>query len=294
MNNLKQRLIRRIRKITFEGSVIYLLTVVLMLFSILPLVYLISSAFKPLDEILRFPPRFFVRKPTLDNFSSLVISLSSSSVPFLRYIYNSLITTIFTVAATVVVSILGAYGIVIHAPKGSAILMQVVIGALMFSPYVTQIPNYLVVTGLGFFDSYAALIIPKIAIAYNFFLMERFMRGVPKTLIESARMDGAGELRICFKIVSPLLKPAVATLIVLSFISSWNDGFSPLVFIVSQAMKTLPVAMATIAGGVGVTDLGRVGATMAAALITTIPTIILFTIMQGKVMKTMAHSGIKS
>ncbi len=294
MNDMRRWFRRKLLGMTFEGTVLYIITVALMLFSILPLIYLISSAFKPLDEILRFPPRFFVRKPTFDNFSALLISLGSNAVPFLRYVYNSLLTTVLTVSATVIISILGAYGIVIHAPKGSAILMQIVIGALMFSPYVTQIPNYLVVTGLGLFNSYGALIIPKIAMAYNFFLMERFMRGVPRTLIESARMDGAGELRICFRIVSPLLKPAIATLIVLSFISSWNDGFSPLVFIVSQAMKTLPVAMATIAGGVGVTDLGRVGATMAAALLTTMPTIIVFTVMQGKVMKTMAHSGIKA
>lgn len=294
MSNIRRWIRRKIIGMTFEGTVLYIITIALMLFSILPLIYLVSSAFKPLDEILRFPPRFFVRKPTFDNFSALLISLGSNAVPFLRYVYNSLLTTVLTVTATVFVSILGAYGIVIHVPKGSAFMIQIVIGALMFSPYVTQIPNYLVVTGLGLFNSYSALIIPKIAVAYNFFLMERFMRGVPKTLIESARMDGAGELRICFRIVSPLLKPAIATLIVLSFISSWNDGFSPLVFIVSQAMKTLPVAMATIAGGVGVTDLGRVGATMAAALLTTMPTIIVFTVMQGKVMKTMAHSGIKA
>lgn len=294
MNKLVMQLRRKIKKITFEDVVLNSITIILMLFSILPLIYLVSSAFKPLDEILRFPPRFFVRKPTFENFSALLISLGSSTVPFLRYVFNSIYTTVITVAATVLISILGAYGIVVHAPKGSSVLIQIVIGALMFSPYVTQIPNYLVVTGLGLFDTYGALIIPKIAVAYNFFLMERFMRGVPRTLIESARIDGAGELRVCFGIVSPLLKPAIATLVVLSFISSWNDGFSPLVYIVSQAMKTLPVAMSTIAGGVGVSDLGRVGATMAAALLTTMPTIIVFTAMQGKVMKTMAHSGIKA
>ncbi len=284
----------RIDKLTFEDTVIYVFTVALMLFSILPLIYLINSAFKPLDEILRFPPRFFVRKPTMDNFSNLLVSMSSSVVPFLRYIFNSLYTTVITVMGTVLISTVGAYGIVIHRPKGSAVIMQIVIAALMFSPYVTQIPNYLVVTQLGMFNSYAALIIPKLAIAYNFFLMERFMRGIPMSLVESARIDGASELRICFRIVMPLLKPAVATLIVLSFISSWNDAFSPLVFITSQEKKTLPVALSTIAGGVGVTDLGRVGATMAASLLVTLPTIIVFTAMQGKVMKTMAYSGIKA
>lgn len=294
MINIRSWYRNKINKLTFEDTVIYIITVLLMLFSLLPLIYLVNSAFKPLDEILRFPPRFFVRKPTMDNFANLLVSLSSSVVPFLRYLFNSIYTTVLTVAGTVLISTVGAYGIVIHSPKGSKFIMQVVIGALMFSPYVTQIPNYLVVTNLGMFNTYAALIIPKLAIAYNFFLMERFTRGVPMTLVESARIDGASEVRTCFQIVMPLLKPAVATLVVLSFISSWNDGFSPLVFITSQERKTLPVALSTIAGGVGVTDLGRVGATMAAALIVTLPTIIVFTAMQGKVMKTMAHSGIKA
>ncbi|MHB8961860.1 MAG: carbohydrate ABC transporter permease [Saccharofermentanales bacterium] len=294
MINIRTWYRNKINKLTFEDTVIYIITVLLMLFSLLPLIYLVNSAFKPLDEILRFPPRFFVRKPTMDNFANLLVSLSSSVVPFLRYLFNSIYTTVLTVAGTVLISTVGAYGIVIHSPKGSKFIMQVVIAALMFSPYVTQIPNYLVVTNLGMFNTYAALIIPKLAIAYNFFLMERFTRGVPMTLVESARIDGASEVRTCFQIVMPLLKPAVATLVVLSFISSWNDGFSPLVFITSQERKTLPVALSTIAGGVGVTDLGRVGATMAAALIVTLPTIIVFTAMQGKVMKTMAHSGIKA
>ncbi len=283
----------KIEKVTFESVVLYTVTILLMLFSLLPLVYLVCSAFKPLDEILRFPPRFFVRKPTLDNFSGLVISLGSSTVPFLRYVFNSLFVTAVTVIGTVLICILGAYGLVIHHPKGSGVIMQIVVAALMFSVYVTQIPNYLVITKLGMFDSYASLIIPKLAVAYNFFLMERFTREVPTALIEAARIDGADEMRICFKVVMPLLKPAIATLVVLSFISSWNDSFSPLVYIVSQEKKTLPVALSTIAGGVGVADLGRVGATMAASLLTTMPTIIVFTAMQGKVMQTMAHSGIK-
>ena len=283
----------KIEKVTFESVVLYTVTILLMLFSLLPLVYLVCSAFKPLDEILRFPPRFFVRKPTLDNFSGLVISLGSSTVPFLRYVFNSLFVTVVTVIGTVLICILGAYGLVIHHPKGSGVIMQIVVAALMFSVYVTQIPNYLVITKLGMFDSYASLIIPKLAVAYNFFLMERFTREVPTALIEAARIDGADEMRICFKVVMPLLKPAIATLVVLSFISSWNDSFSPLVYIVSQEKKTLPVALSTIAGGVGVADLGRVGATMAASLLTTMPTIIVFTAMQGKVMQTMAHSGIK-
>ena len=117
MNNLRfvfsrQHLRHKLSEVTMESVVLYTFTFVLVIFALLPLVYLINSAFKPLDEILRFPPRFFVRKPTMDNFSNLVVSLGSSTVPFLRYVFNSLVTTVATVGGTVLVCVLGAYGLV--------------------------------------------------------------------------------------------------------------------------------------------------------------------------------------
>lgn len=287
------KLRRKVGKINGYQILLTLFVVSLTVFAALPLVYLICSAFKPIDEILRFPPQFIVRKPTMQNFRALLLSLSSTTVPFLRYVFNSLLVTIITVLMSVVLCSLGAYGLVKHRPAGARWIMNLVIAALMFSPYVTQIPNYLINIRLGLNNSYLALILPKVAAAYNFFLMERFMGQVPESILEAARIDGAVERHVFWRIVMPMLKPAWSTLIVFTFISSWNDAFSPLVYITSQAMKTLPLAMQTIAGGTGTSDLGRMGATMAAALITTLPTIILFVIMQGNVTKTMAFSGIK-
>lgn len=283
----------KIKKINGYRVMTLVFVLALTAFAALPLVYLISSAFKPIDEILKFPPQFFVRQPTMMNFKNLVLSLGSTTVPFLRYIFNSLLVTLATVLLSTALCSMGAYGLVKHTPFGSRAVMNLVIAALMFSPYVTQIPNYLTVINLGLNNSYWALILPKVAVAYNFFLMERFMGQIPNEVIEAARIDGAAERRVFWQIVMPLLKPAWSTLIVFTFVSSWNDSFSPLVFINSQAMKTLPLALQTIAGGTGSADLGRMGATMAAALVTTLPTIIVFVIMQGKVIKTMAYSGIK-
>ena len=152
----------------------------------------------------------------------------------------------------------------------------------------------MVVNSLGIVNTYWALIIPKIAVAYNFFLMKQFTEQIPNEYLESARIDGANEIRIFIKLVIPLLKPAWATLTVLSFITNWNDYFTPLIFTSSQAMKTLPLALQTIAGGPAKSSLGRAGAVAAAAFIITIPTIIIFTAMQGRVMETMVHSGIKA
>lgn len=278
-------------KSRFLWCLVYGLLILLALFTCLPLVYLISTAFKPMSELYLFPPEFFVKHPTLDNFSTLLVSLSSSAVPFTRYIFNSLFITAIIVTGTVFASTMGAYALVKHHPPGSKLFFNLVVAALMFSPYVTQIPRFIIINTIGLKSSLLAVILPAIASAYNFFLIKQFIEQLPDTMIEAARIDGAGEFYIYWKIVMPMLAPAWSTLIVFSFVSSWNDFFSPLIYIKDVAMKTLPLALNTIAsGGSGI---GRAGAVAASAMITTLPTVVIFTIMQRKVMQTMMYSGIK-
>lgn len=283
----------RIKK-RFKISRVFILILVglLVTFCALPLICLVCRAFMPLDELYVYPPRFFVRHPTLSNFGDLLSSLSSSTVPFTRYIFNSLWVTIVTVFCTIIVCSMGAYGMVKHKPIGAAAIFTIVIAALGFSGHVTKIPNYMIVCNMGLIDSYLALIVPSVATAYNFFLMKQFCEQMPDSLLEAARIDGAKEFRVFWTIVMPLLKPAWSTLFVLTFISSWNDSFSPLVYIQSDAMKTLPLALQTISGGAGV--VARSGTVGAATLLTTAPTIIIYLIMKGQVLQTMAYSGIKS
>ena len=272
---------------------IYFFMLLLLAFTALPLIYMISTAFKPLDELFYFPPRYFVRRPTTKNFRDLVLSLDSSTVPFLRYLFNSILVTVVTVACTVSVSALGAYGLVKHRPPGSNIIFAVIVASLMFSPHVTQIPRYMVVNKMGIINTYFALILPHIAVPYNFFLMKQFTEQFPNELLESARMDGAHEWKTFWKIVMPALTPAWSTLVVITFVSNWNDYFSPLIYVTSQVMKTLPLALQTIAGGPAAMSIGRQGAVAAATFLMTLPTIVLFTAMQSKVIETMTYSGIK-
>jgi ABC-type glycerol-3-phosphate transport system permease component len=281
---------RRYEKITTGDVFLHIFMIILVAFTSLPLIYMISTAFKPLDELFIFPPRFLVRKPTFQNFFDLAISLESSAVPFIRYIYNSLVVTTITVTCTVIVSALGAYGLVKHKPIGHKMVFNFIIAALMFSPHVTQIPRYMVVNKLGLLNTYWALIIPGIAVAYNFFLMKQFTEQFPDELLDSARVDGANEWITFWKIVMPALTPAWSTLIVFSFVSNWNDYFSPLIYITDNAKKTLPLALQTISGG---GSIGRAGAVAAATMLMTLPTIIVFTLMQARVMETMTYSGIK-
>ena len=255
---------------------------------------MVSTAFKPIDELYLFPPRFFTSKPTLNNMASLFSALDSSAVPFSRYIFNSLFTATVTVILTVLVSCMAAYGLVKHRPRGGDFIFNLILVALMFSPHVTQIPNYMVVKTLGLIDTYWALIVPKIAVAFNIFLVKQFLEQMPDAYLEAARLDGASEWALFWKIVMPYIKPAWATLVVFSFVSNWNDYFSPLVFITKTSLKTLPLAVQTIAGGPGAAALATAGAMAASTLVMTLPTIIVYTVMQGRVLSTMAHSGIKA
>lgn len=287
-----QKIRRRRRKIKPGKLILYFLVGCLLVFTAFPMVAMICRAFMPLNELYIYPPQIFVRHPTLSNFGELLTSLNSSTVPFTRYVFNSLWVTIVTVFLSVVICSMGAYGMVKHKPFGAATIFTIVIAALSFSSHVTKIPNYMVVSGMGLINTYAALIVPSLATAYNFFLVKQFAEQLPDSLLEAARIDGAKEFRIFWTIAMPLLKPAWSTLAVFSFVSNWNDSFSPLVYITSDAMKTLPLALQTMAGGAGV--VARSGTVGAATLLTTAPTIIVYTIMRGRVMQTMTYSGIKS
>ncbi len=279
--------------ITFSKVLLYLVMLALVAFTALPLIYLVSTAFKPLDELFVYPPRFFVRHPTTKNFTDLLVSLGSSTVPFTRYFFNSVVVTVIIVCGTVIVSSMGAYSLVKFKPPGGQALFNMILIALMFSAHVTKIPSYMVVNKLHLINTYGALILPNLAVAYNCFLLKQFMEQYPDELIEAARIDGAGEFKIFIDMVMPALKPATATLVVFSFTNNWNDYFSPLIYVTSQAMKTLPLALQTISGGAAGMSVGRAGAVAAATFLMTLPTVVIFTIMQGKVMETMVYSGIK-
>lgn len=280
----------KIRIKHLKGIWKYILLLIPLMFCLLPMVYMVCTAFKPLNEILRFPPTFFVKNPTLNNFADLLTALSGTSVPFVRNVFNSILVSVLVVILTVFVSSMGAYGLTKHQVPFGNFFFTLIIMALTFSSQVTTIPTYLVVQKLGLLDSYFALVLPKIAVAYNMFLIKQFTEQIPNAFLEAARIDGAGEGRLFFKIVLPMLKPACATLIVLSFVSVWNDYFMPMIYITDPALRTVPVALHSISDG---SSLSRAGASAAASFLMTVPTIVIFTMLQKKVISTMAYSGIK-
>lgn len=256
-------------------------------FSLLPLVLTFMNAFKPLDEIFLFPPRFFVRNPTLNNFSDLVNALGASLVPFSRYFFNTILTTLLGTAGHVIIASMCAYPLAKYKVPGGAFILTLIIYSLMFPASVTAIPHYIVFNELGMIDTYSALILPAFASSLGLFLMRQFMTQVPTSLIESAKIDGAGEFKIYWKIVMPLVKPAWLTLIILLFQGLWVASGSQ--YIYREDFKMVSYALSQIATA----GPARQGTLAAVSLIMIAVPIGVFILSQSQVMETMAHSGMK-
>ena len=176
----------------------------------LPLIYTINNAFKPLDEIFLFPPRFFVRNPTINNFIDLFNLMADSWVPFSRYVFNTFFITSVGTAGHIIFAAMAAYPLAKHKFPGSNVLFTIVVLSLMFSPHVTAIPNYITMATLGWVDTYWSIIVPSFAFSLGLYLMKQFMEQIPDTMLEAARIDGASEYRIFWTIVMPNGKTSLA------------------------------------------------------------------------------------
>jgi ABC-type glycerol-3-phosphate transport system permease component len=262
------------------------------LFVALPIIFIISHAFKPSNELFAYPPKFFVRMPTFDNFRDLFFLASESGIPFSRYLFNSLLVTTIGVFLSVLITSLAAYSLSKLKFKGKKTLFEINNLALMFVPIAVTIPRYLTISRIGLIDNYMVLVLPLIAMPVGLFLVKQFIDQTPNELIESAKIDGASEMQIFLKIIIPIVAPALATVGILSFQLIWNDTIGSTLYVNDESLKTLAFYFSTLAARTGNTVAGQ-GIMAAASLISFLPNIIIFIFLQGKVMNTMAHSGIK-
>ena len=252
-----------------------------------PLIYQINNALKPLDELFKYPPRMFALNPTFDNFFDLFVTMGKSWVSFTRYLFNTLFVTVLGTAGHLLIASMGAFVLAKYEFPGAQTFFKIVTVSMMFVWQVTQIPNYLILNGLNMIDSYWAIIIPAFASPTGFFLMKQFMEGLPSTLIEAAKIDGANEWRVFSKIVMPNVKPALMTMIIFSVQSLWNNPAS--MYIYSEEKKTLVFAMNQIQGG----GIARMGQGAAVAVVLIIVPILTFIISESQILETMASSGLK-
>jgi len=228
-----------------------------------------------------------VAHPTLDNFVQLSQLLSNMWVPFSRYLFNSVVVTVSATIGNVIVSSMAAYPLAKHEFKGKKVINEIIVLALLFTPQVLYIPQYIIIANIGLVNNYLSLILPVVQLTLGTFLMVQFMQQVPVSLLEAARIDGAGEMKIWWEIVMPTVKPAWLTLMILAFQNIWSQTGN--LFIYKENMKVLPSLTTQIQSG----GLARAGASSAIMLVLMIPPIVLFQLSQKSVIETMATSGIK-
>ena len=271
------------------GNIFYFLMLTIAgLFTIIPLIYSVATSFKPLDELMIFPPTFFVRRPTTINYTVLPSLLSSLSVPLSRYIFNSVFVSVVTTVIYIFISSMMAFVLAKSDIKGRKIIFLVIQFSLLYSAYTLEVPRYLILSKTGLIDSYWVYILPYLPSAMGVFLLKQHMdANVPDTIIEAAKIDGAGYFRIFAKLVLPMVKPAWLTLTLFAFRDLWSMQPSGTIF--SENLKTLPMVMSQIING----GIARSGSAMAATVILMIPPIVVYLISQGSVMETMSNAGIK-
>ena len=267
--------------------VIYFLLFLIALAMVFPLVFAVSSALKPLDELFLFPPKVFAQNPTMDNFQDLFVTMGKSWVTFSRYIFNTVFITVVGTAGHLIIASMGAFVLAKYEFPGSKLFFSIVVTALMFNGYVTAIPNYLIISKLGWIDTYWAIIVPAFAAPMGLFLMKQFMEGLPMSFVEAAMIDGASRWKIFIQIIMPNVKPAWLTLIIFSVQNLWNNKAAT--FIYSEEKKTLVYALQQIQSG----GIARTGQAAAVTVVVMVVPILIFVLSESQILETMASSGLK-
>ena len=267
---------------------ISVILVILGAFMFLPMVYVVMQSLKPLDELWMYPPRFYVMSPTLKNFKDLFTLMNISWVPFSRYIFNTILVSVAGTAGHLFLASLAAYALAKIKFPGRDFMFQTVQMSLMFNATVTAITSFILMSALHWLDSYWALIVPAWCSSLGLYLMKQFMdTNVNDSVLESARLDGAKELKIFWVIAMPMVKPAWLTLIIYSFQGLWNAGAS--MYIYSEQYKSFNYAIGQILAG----GIKRAGAGAASQVIMMLVPIIIFIISQSNIIETMGSSGMK-
>jgi multiple sugar transport system permease protein len=263
---------------------ILILFIALAAVMLIPIIWLLFGAFKPDTEIISYPPTFFPHEFTLSNFTKCM-----QRIDIIQYIKNSIIFSVGATLPSLVVNSLAGYAFARYEFKGKDVIFVIFLATMMIPFQVIMIPEFLEIHMFGMYDTYAGLIIPKIASAYWIFMMRSAFAGLPKELEEAARIDGLNEFGIYARIMVPLIKPTFVTMIILSVNGNWNDLLWPLIMTSDSSMRTLANGLAMF---VGVRTI-EYGAAFAGAAISLIPMLIMYIFGQKYFVEGQATSGLK-
>ena len=294
---------KRSRSSRLRRLPIYLLTVVM----IAPYYWMVTSSLKSVKELQIVPPTFFPKDIIFGNYydknfdpqmfqqevmQGLFQRYPDLKFGFFRFMINSVVVNISITVLTLIIGSLAAYVVSKHRFKGKRIIYLVIIGSMMVPWQVGLIPGFLLVDDLGWLNTYWAFIVPALPKAFIVFFLTQYLTSIPDELVEAARIDGASEFTIYYRIILPLLKPALIAMMIFTAIGEWNNFLWPLIITTSQDMATLPVALANLRNS-GAGNIGTQGIIMGASLITSIPTIALYFATQKHFIRGIALSGLK-
>lgn len=270
-----------------DDVLIFIIVAVLAAISFFPVYLTVINSVKPVNELLIFPPKIYTLSPTIDNFREMYRMLQNLWVPFTRYVFNTIFVTVTVTISQCIFCSMAGFVLAKGKFIGKKLINTVVVISLLYQSNVIYLMQYSVVAKLHILNTYAALILPVAVTPLGLFLMRQSISRIPDTMIEAGKIDGANMFTICWRIVMPNQKPALMTLIIFAFQSSWNsDGGN---FIHDEALKLLSYAVKQA----GSSGLARTGAAMAGSVFILIPPVIIFTAVQKNVMETMSYSGIK-
>lgn len=278
---------RRVNRSLSGDVALFLVLLIGAVFMAFPLVYAISQSLKPLHELFLFPPNLIVKNPTIQNYRDLVNIMSNSTVPLSKYIFNTIFITIVGTTFRVISASMCAYPTSKRQFKGKNFVFGVVRLSLMFAAPAASIANYIIMAGLGWIDTFYCLLIPALGSSMAMYLVKNFIDDFPDSILEAARIDGANEFLIFWKILMPSIKPGWVTLIVFAVQDFWNTGAS--IFIYREELKTLNYALGQIAAA----GIARAGVTAAVSIVMMLVPVITFVVSQSNIIETMATSGMK-
>lgn len=285
-------MMHRLRRTSPFQVILVVVFTALAAFMSLPIVFILNHAFKPQNELFLFPPRFFVQHPTFANFEALFLHAANATVPFTRYLFNSLVVAAMTLISVIVVSTMAAYVIAKYRFHFKQLIMAMITLSLMFAPETVSIPRYLIISGIGLNNTYFGHVLPALASPVAVFMLVGFISQIPNDLIEAAKIDGSSHFGIFIRLVLPLSVPAIATIAIFTFQGVWGDVETSTLFMQQETMRTLAFYVNSLLSGLQNNVAGQ-NMAAAAGLLMFIPNLIIFLLFQRKVLETMVHSGIK-
>lgn len=272
------------RKSPWLDSIVLVFLIVTAVAMMVPYLWMVVSSFKSNMDIMSGQGSFFPNHPTLEGYFTVF-----EDAPFVKWMWNSAISAVIITIITLFTSALAGYVFAKHQFQGKRILFMLILATMMIPFQVIMIPTYLITARLGLIDHLAAIILPNLVSSYGVFLAKQFIEDIPQDLLDAARIDGAGELRLMIRIIAPLILPMLSALGIFTFMNAWNNYLWPLIVLNDTDHMTVPLALVYFNG----THVINYNVVMSAAVLITLPVMIVFLIFQKQFIKGLTMTGMK-